>query len=99
MMKNLRIEDLEKSFVVVNKAKQGKGQVTLCFKCETSASPKTRKMVKRPHQYLLRKYCVMCQTGSHPMNCTFQWADGTPISEPLDLFLLESVIGPTSVVV
>ena len=47
MMKNLRIEDLEKSFVVVNKAKQGKGQVTLCFKCETSASSKTRNVMEK----------------------------------------------------
>ena len=31
MIKNLRIEDLERSFVVVNKAKEGKGQVTLCL--------------------------------------------------------------------
>ena len=45
MMKNLRIEDLERSFVVVNKAKGGKGQVTICFKCGTSASSKTRNVV------------------------------------------------------
>ena len=47
MIKNLRIEDLERSFVVVNKAKQGKAQVTLCFKCEISASSKIRNVVKR----------------------------------------------------
>ena len=29
MMKNLSIEDLERGFVVINKAKQGKGQVRL----------------------------------------------------------------------
>lgn len=29
-------------FVMVNKAKQEKGQVTLCFKCETTASSETR---------------------------------------------------------
>ena len=27
---------------MVNKAKQEKGQVTLCFKCETTASSETR---------------------------------------------------------
>ena len=36
-----------RSFVVVNKAKQGKAQVTLCFKCEISASSKIRNVVKR----------------------------------------------------
>ena len=47
MMKNLRIEDLERSFVVVNKTKEGKGQVTLCFKCEASASSKTRNVMEK----------------------------------------------------
>ena len=46
MMKHLRIGDLERSFVVVNKAKGGKGRVTLCFKCGTSASSKTRNVVE-----------------------------------------------------
>ena len=32
---------------MVNKVKQGKGQVTLCFKCETSASSKTRNVVEK----------------------------------------------------
>ena len=32
---------------MVNKPKQGKGQITLCFKCETSASSKTRNMVEK----------------------------------------------------
>ena len=36
-----------RSFVVVNKAKQGKAQVTLCFKCEISASSKIRNVVKK----------------------------------------------------
>ena len=36
-----------RSFVVVNKAKQGKAQVTLCFKCETSGSSKTRNVVEK----------------------------------------------------
>ena len=58
MMKNLRIEDLERSFVVVNKAKQGKGQVTLCFKCETSASPKTRKVVEKATPVFIRE--ILC---------------------------------------
>ena len=47
MMKNLRIEDLERSFVVVNKPKQGKGLITLCFKRETSAGSKTRNVVEK----------------------------------------------------
>ena len=32
---------------MVNKVKQGKGQVTLCFKCETCASSKTRNVVEK----------------------------------------------------
>ena len=58
-----------RSFVVLNKAKQRKEQVTFCFKCEASVSSKTS--WKRLLLYLLRKYCVMGQAGSHPMNCTF----------------------------
>ena len=58
MMKNLRIEDLERSFVVVNKEKQGKEQVTLCSKCETSASSKTRNVVEKASPVFIEENIV-----------------------------------------
>ena len=83
MMKNLRIEDLERSFVVVNKAKQGKGQVTLCFKCETSASPKTRKVVEKATPVFIRE--ILCDVPdrfpSHELYILVGRWD-TPFSEP-----------------
>ena len=65
MIKNLRIEDLERSFVVVNKAKEGKGQVTLCFKCEISASSKKRNMVEKATLVFIEE--ILCdEPGSFP---------------------------------
>lgn len=78
---------------MVNKAKQEKGQVTLCFKCETSVSSETRDVVSPV--YIEE---IFCDGPDRFASLELYILLGRPPflnpKHATDVFLLENVVGP-----